>query len=108
MQRNALVGGATGSYQPVAHQLDDEEIQFKRVLESQSDGLDDFLGSEGGGAMDEDLMFDAKDFDRLRMLDSLRDRLKADSEHSSGGYSAVQQDDETLPTKVQGHDDIRI
>lgn len=57
------------------------------------------------------MMFDAKDFDRLRMLDSLRDRLKADSEHG-GGYAAVQQHDETVPAKGgeghAAHDDIRV
>ena len=43
------------AYAPVAHQLDDEEIEFKKMLETQSDGIEGILGDDV-----DDLVFDSQ------------------------------------------------
>ena len=79
------------------------------MLESQSDGIEDIL------ADDDDLAFNASDFDRLRMLDKFRERLKEESEHlpvggdmggtSENGDSGANGDN---PKASPTHDDIRV
>ena len=67
-------------YDQITHDFDEEEIEFKRMLESQhgSEGeTDDSLFGESG---EEDLEFSAADRDRLSMLDKLRNNLMAESD----------------------------
>ena len=45
------------AYAPVAHQLYDEEIEFKKMLETQSDGIEGILGNDIDS---DDLVFDSQ------------------------------------------------
>ena len=45
------------SYAPIAHQLDEEEIEFKKMLETQSDGIEGILGTDVDS---DDLVFDSQ------------------------------------------------
>lgn len=69
--RSTAIGG--NAYSQVEHNLDEEEIEFKRMFESQSDNMDDIFGE--GGVTDSELAFDTKDMDRLNMLDKYRNTL---------------------------------
>eukprot|EP01036_Dinobryon_divergens_P038830 gene38830-51044_t len=62
----------TFEYQSVQHELDEEEIAFKRTIEMQSDDLDELFSFSGN-----DMDFDPQDRDRLRMLDKYRSNLVA-------------------------------
>lgn len=68
------------SYNQLNGDFDEEEIEFKRVLESthgtRDDDLEAFLADDG----DEDFEFSAKDQDRLSMLEKLRSNLVSSSE----------------------------
>ena len=79
IRRRRLQGGAQGDYQQVQHTLDDEEIEFKRMLENRNevDDMDDLFNE------DDDISFDSKDRDRLQMLEKYRNNLVAGA--SSGG-----------------------
>ena len=66
----AAAGG--GSYSQVQHSLDEEEIEFKRMFERQSDNIDDIFGE---GAEGTEVSFDTRDLDRLHMLEKYRDSL---------------------------------
>ena len=71
-------------YSQVNHALDDEEMEFKRMIEMQSshgqsyeddygnDDIDDLYSDTG---MDEDVTFDSKDMNRLSMLEKYRNNL---------------------------------
>mmetsp|Transcript_26175 Transcript_26175/g.26416 ORF Transcript_26175/g.26416 Transcript_26175/m.26416 type:complete len:114 (+) Transcript_26175:224-565(+) len=59
-------------YESVRHELDEEEIEFKRSIEMQADDFDDMFNMSGN-----DLEFDSQDKDRLRMLDKYRNNLVA-------------------------------
>jgi len=66
-------------YSSVNHGLDDEELEFKRMIEMQGDDIDGlFTQSESSEALDEEeFTFDEKDMDRLKMLDQYRSNLVA-------------------------------
>lgn len=66
----AAAGG--GSYSQVQHSLDEEEIEFKRMFERQSDNIDDIFGE---GVEGTEVSFDTRDLDRLHMLEKYRDSL---------------------------------
>ena len=59
------------NYQSVNHDLDDEEIEFKKTIELQPDDLDDIFSFNGKDDMD----FDVQDRDRLSMLERYRNNL---------------------------------
>ena len=63
-------------YSQVNHELDEEEIQFKQMIENQSDeNIDDNIDCIFGEDVDAELMFDSEEFDTMNMLDKYRDRL---------------------------------
>jgi hypothetical protein len=57
-------------YNKVSHELDEEEIEFKRMIESHGEDLDDLFSDNL-----EDLSFDSKEKDRLNMLENFRNNL---------------------------------
>lgn len=59
-------------YDSVNHELNDEEIEFKKILESQGDNFDDVFSTN-----DEDVDFDTSDRGRLDMLEKYRNNLIA-------------------------------
>ena len=69
---NSAAAAAGGGYSQVQHSLDEEEIEFKRIFERQSDNIDDMFGDEAGSS---DMVFDDRDLDRLNMLEKYRDSL---------------------------------
>ena len=88
-RRRQLLPSSQG-YQAVQHDLDDEEIEFQRILERQADGEDDdddreygsidFLASQeddmdGEGEGEEELLFSAQDRSRLSILENFRQQL---------------------------------
>ena len=79
------------AYNPVKHQLDDEEIEFKRILDDRSrrDDIDELFDVGG-----DDIEFNLKDKDRLKMLEKYRDNLMASARN--GGL------------RDDGNDDIRL
>lgn len=68
------------SYNQLNGDFDEEEIEFKRMIESShgtpDDDLEAFLAEDGG----DDFEFSAKDQDRLSMLEKLRSNLVSSSE----------------------------
>ena len=72
--RAAAAGG--GGYSKVQHSLDEEEIEFKRMFESQSDNIDDIFGE---GSAESEVAFDTRDLDRLQMLEKYRDHLVSEA-----------------------------
>lgn len=62
----------TSDYQQVQHSLDDEEIEFKRILEGQNEDENDLFNDDN-----DDISFDSKDIDRLQMLEKYRNNLVA-------------------------------
>ena len=86
------------SYDKVNHGLDEEEIEFKNILERRGlnfDTLDDDIFDDN---LKEDLNFNEKDKDRLNMLEKLRSNLV-----SSAGFEKLGSDDE-----VSDNERIRI
>lgn len=91
-RRRQLLPSSQG-YQAVQHDLDDEEIEFQRILERQADSADDdddneygsidFLASgRAGEEMDgegegeeEEMLFSAQDRSRLSLLEHFRQQL---------------------------------
>jgi hypothetical protein len=72
--RAAAAGG--GGYSKVQHSLDEEEIEFKRMFERQSDNIDDIFGE---GSAESEVAFDTRDLDRLQMLEKYRDHLVSEA-----------------------------
>uniref|UniRef100_A0A7S2V8A7 Uncharacterized protein n=1 Tax=Fibrocapsa japonica TaxID=94617 RepID=A0A7S2V8A7_9STRA len=70
-------------YNAVAHELDDDELLFKKTLEMKGDDVIDKLFDFDG---QDDMEFDAKDLDNLESLESYRKNLVA---------SALEDHDET-------------
>ena len=84
---NRTAANSTG-YSQVQHNLDEEEIEFKRMFETQSDNIDDIFGD--GDVTDTEFAFDTKDLDRLNMLEKYRNSLIADSAADENPISAEQ------------------
>lgn len=61
-------------YEAVSHDLDDEEIEFKRMIETQRDNNGYDLDEDDLEDLD-DIRFDGRDLDRLKMLEAYRDNL---------------------------------
>lgn len=59
-------------YQSVEHQLDSEEIEFKKIIEMQSDDIEELFDIP-----DDELDFDVKEKDRLSMIENYRKNLVA-------------------------------
>mmetsp|Transcript_25180 Transcript_25180/g.41957 ORF Transcript_25180/g.41957 Transcript_25180/m.41957 type:complete len:141 (+) Transcript_25180:70-492(+) len=84
--------GNTFSYDKVSHELDEEEIEFKNMLESQhgydiADEIDDSIFSDtgssivaGGHGPEADFTFDDKDVQQLDMIEKLRNNLISEAE----------------------------
>jgi hypothetical protein len=96
----AAAGG--GSYSQVQHSLDEEEIEFKRMFERQSDNIDDIFGD---GAEGTEVSFDTRDLDRLHMLEKYRDSLVSGDENDDGETEQVETSEFA---KVSDADDIRV
>lgn len=88
---------AANSYSQVQHNLDEEEIEFKRMFECQSDNIDDIFGE--GGVTDSELAFDTKDMDRLNMLDKYRNTL------ISGSRPDENSDEQNTPLTISSQSD---
>ena len=95
---NRTAANSTG-YSQVQHNLDEEEIEFKRMFETQSDNIDDIFGD--GDVTDTEFAFDTKDLDRLNMLEKYRNSLIADSAADENPNSAEQ----TTPLKAPSEDE---
>jgi hypothetical protein len=95
--------GTSGGYSQVQHSLDEEEIEFKRMFETQSDNIDDIFGD---GEADSEMIFDSKDLDRLNMLERYRDSLIAGAEATTDKIDTneneeiVDNDDHNTPLKA--------
>lgn len=67
------------SYQQVNHDLDDEEIEFKNMIEGKSKFSSGKNGGKQGESVidenDEELNFSTSDMGRLDMLEKYRDKL---------------------------------
>lgn len=57
-------------YNVVDHSLDDEEIEFKKIIEMQSDDIEELFDIP-----DEELDFDVREKDRLSMIEAYRQNL---------------------------------
>lgn len=92
--RTAALGG--GGYSKVQHSLDEEEIEFKRMFESQSDNIDDIFGE---GSAESDVAFDTRDLDRLHMLEKYRDHLVSEAATSGEIESKPEQISPSTPSE---------
>ena len=73
--RRGILGGGHG-YNKVNHELDEEEIEFKNMIERKADEFEfDELGDDIFADNKEDLQFNKKDKDRLSMIETLRNNL---------------------------------
>jgi hypothetical protein len=92
------------SYQQVNHDLDDEEIEFKNMLESHGSSGKSGNGTRTGGSRisaadtvidenDEELNFSTSDMGRLDMLEKYRDKLVSNVNISNGGDGGHQDSD---------------
>ena len=74
-------------YSEVSHELDDEEIEFKRMIEMQSDFVDDIdnLYASEHGSDEDDLAFDNTELNRLQILEKYRNNLVASANASLSG-----------------------
>lgn len=95
--RAAAAGG--GGYSKVQHSLDEEEIEFKRMFESQSDNIDDIFGE---GSAESEVAFDTRDLDRLQMLEKYRDHLV--SEAATSGEIETQPEQSTPLTASESNE----
>ncbi len=72
------------NYNAVEHSLDEEEIEFKKIIEMQSDDIEELFDIP-----DDDVDFDVKEKDRLSMLENYRRNLVATA---SSSQAAVDED----------------
>lgn len=80
-------------YHIVNHELDDEEMEFKRTLERGKDGstqIEMTSTYKEDDDNDDDVAFSARDLDRLDMLEKYRSNLVA------GAQSAVENENDDL------------
>lgn len=96
-------------YDKVNHGLDEEEIEFKNMIESKGIHLDEgdddlfedkgdiFAGDKG------DLKFNSKDKDRLNMLETLRSNLVSSVNVTKPNKNNINSDDE-----VSENEQIRL
>ena len=109
MRRSRSSAGGPNGYSQVQHNLDEEEIEFKRMFETQSDNIDDICGDRS--ASDSDFAFDTKDLDRLHMLDKYRDTLVASSAREENSLADEQQTPlrtTRTPPENGDNDEIRV
>lgn len=71
-RRRMLINKSRNGYNRVSHELDEEEIEFKKMIESRGNDIDDLFASDIN-----DFEFDSKDKDRLNMLENFRNNLAA-------------------------------
>jgi hypothetical protein len=62
-------------YSQVNHELDEEEIEFKKILDKKKFDDDIYMGDDDDD--EDEVKFDAKDLDRLNMLERYRSNLVA-------------------------------
>lgn len=113
IMRNRGETGSNGGYSQVQHSLDEEEIEFKRMFETQSDNIDDIFG-EGGS--DSEIIFDSKDLDRLNMLEKYRDSLiagaettdKIENNDKGENEDIVDNDDHNTPLTIAENNDGKV
>jgi len=79
------------TYDKVNHELDDEEIEFKNMIEGGGFDFGEFE-QEVFEDSKEDLTFDAKDKSHLNMLERLRNNLVASAKEA--GKMVVHSDEE--------------
>eukprot|EP01038_Epipyxis_sp_PR26KG_P012402 gene12402-16635_t len=88
-------------YNKVNHGLDDEEMEFKKMIESKMSDtdLDDLFSDD----TTEDISFDSKDKDRLNMLEQFRNNLVAGSSNHGNNYDLNSSSD-----FEEGDDNLRL
>ncbi len=62
-------------YDQVNHELDEEEIEFKNMIEKKGFDFDDLDDDIFESDANDDIQFNSKDKDRLNMLEKLRSNL---------------------------------
>jgi hypothetical protein len=67
-------------YNVVDHGLDNEEIEFKKIIEMQSDDIDALFDIPDG-----ELDFDVRERDRLSLIETYRQNLVAAANGEGGG-----------------------
>jgi hypothetical protein len=78
-----FIYGQRHVYLQVNHGLDDEEMQFKKSIEMAGTDSDDLDGLFADDSDTEEIQFDAKDLDRLNMLEKFRNNLVASAQTDS-------------------------
>jgi hypothetical protein len=68
------------NYNVVDHGLDEEEIEFKKIIEMQSDDIEELFDIP-----DDELDFDVRERDRLSMIETYRQNLVAAANGDGGG-----------------------
>jgi hypothetical protein len=84
-------------YSKVNHELDGEEIEFKRMIEKRAD--DDVYDDELFGGDDDvtEFSFDSKDKNRLNMLEKFRNNLVAGATGLDNSNSESESESESHP-----------
>ena len=83
VKRLTISSSNSNGYAPVNHGLDDEEIEFKKSIEKENAVTTEDVDELFPGEDTEDLKFDTKDRDTLRMLEKFRSNLIAGAGISS-------------------------
>lgn len=91
------------SYDQVNHELDEEEIEFKNMIERKGFDFDDLDDDIFESDANDDLQFNSKDKDRLNMLETLRSNLVSSV--------SVEKNQQTLPDEevaLSDNEQIRL
>lgn len=96
----ATRGSSNFAYDKVNHELDDEEIEFKNMIENKGLDFDDF-GDDIFEDSKEDLTFNSKEKNSLSMLEKMRSNLISSA--SMGPVGNENSDDD-----VSDNDRIRL
>lgn len=90
-------------YDQVNHELDEEEIEFKNMIERKGFDFDDLDDDIFESDANDDLQFNSKDKDRLNMLEKLRSNLVSSV--------SVEKNQQTLPDEevaLSDNEQIRL
>lgn len=90
------------NYTRVHHGLDDEEQEFKKILDSQTDEIDDLFNFNEEN--DEELAFDASELEQIEMLENYRNNLVAASDPSALSRPETEGDDADVVPKGDTRD----
>lgn len=90
-------------YDQVSHELDEEEIEFKNMIERKGFDFDDLDDDIFESDANDDLQFNSKDKDRLNMLEKMRSNLVSSV--------SVEKNQQTLPDEevaLSDNEQIRL